>query len=68
MINSTEARELSKNFIINKYDKIIREAAEKGNFDVTLNYFLDSNTKEVLKEFGHKVEESDEGGYTKISW
>lgn len=68
MINSTEARKLSKNFIINKYDKIIREAAEQGNFYVTVNYFLDSNTREVLEEFGHQVEESDEGGYTKISW
>lgn len=72
MMNAKEARELTenaqKNVIAKKYEKLIKEAAEKGDFSVIIDCFLDSFTTNILKDFGYTVEECDEGGWTQISW
>lgn len=72
MMNAKEARKLSenakKNVIAKEYEKLIKEAAENGDFSVTVDRFLDDFTTNILKDLGYNVKECDEGGWTQISW
>lgn len=71
-MNAKEARKLSEKAkeinIAKIYNKLIEDAAERGNFSVRIDGFLDAFTKKTLEDYGYKVTDCDIGLWTEISW
>lgn len=75
MINAEQAKKIaSKNYISNNLAKIsnkIEKACTKGEFDITIEGFLDMDLQKILKEAGYDVRVFI-GAYdsqcTSISW
>ena len=75
MINAEEAKKIATEKYVNKnlakISKKIKEACEKGEFDITIEGFLDKKLQEILKTEGYDVRVfmgSYDSQYTSISW
>ncbi len=76
MITAKEARALTnesvKNLTVQKYEPLIRKAAEEGCTSISFDHVISELEKEALREFGYKVQERDVDYYnsdiTIIAW
>ena len=72
MINACDARKLSKEgaekVVIDRYEKLIKDAAEKGEYKIRVKGFISKTIWETLESLGYKIDECDEGYWTEIAW
>lgn len=76
MITAKEARALTNESVrklaVQKYEPLIRKAAEEGCTSISFDYRISELEKEALAEFGYNVKERDVDYYnsdiTIIAW